>query len=336
MNALNEISAIAPVSLYRFPRPSEVACYLASTPQTRAICSDPLVYGVEYTDALREASTAVLRALDAPSRQPGYREEATVVLNILRGGLNYNLRDALKMAYGWNTHRTAFISSQRARDNNGDWYITENRYQKISLPDNAHIVFGDVVATGVSLEHALIRIIEMAQKQKKSISGFTFFTIGGMRAIEILEKIDAECRRQFPGYVGSSVIYYEGIFGVADENSKLSIVLPGTDLLHSPAILAPEFIRYQTQALSYPIERCVIYDAGSRSFDVPDYLEDVRGYWRQVRDLAEGGMTYVEYLAQRFEHDDRLQDSAFVRQHSSAELLFRVVAQQLAKISLSM
>ncbi|MBI2484488.1 hypothetical protein HYV71_04885 [Candidatus Uhrbacteria bacterium] len=268
-----EIIRTDQLALYAIPRESGVVCYVASTPQTRAICSDPFIYGVEYTDLLRDAGITVLHSL--PDKIP--IEAKAVVLNILRGGLNYGLRDALHHAYGWNSHGTAFISSQRARDNNGDWHITENRYQKISLPDNAHIIFGDVVATGVSLEHALLRIIEVAREQKKSISGFTFFTIGSECAIQIIERIDRECRAQFPTYVGSAVIYYEGIFGVADEHSRLSIVLPGTDLLHSPATLAQEYIAHQAAALPYAIERCCIYDAGSRSFDIAEYLEDVEG-----------------------------------------------------------
>lgn len=334
MKAFVELVREQSISLYSVPRSNGVACNVASTPQTRRICSDPFVYGVEYTDMLREAGVAALRALDLPNSKEGFTETSLVVLNILRGGLNFGLRDAIRSVYGWNAHRSAFISSQRARDDKGDWHITENRYQKISLPDQAHILFGDVVATGVSLEHALYRIIEVAQQQKKSINGFTFFTIGGERAIEILEAVDAECRRHFSAYTGSSVIYYEGIFGVADENSALSIVLPGTDLLHSSAILAPEFIQHQTTSLPYALERCVIYDAGSRSFDVSEYLCDVRGYWQQVRELAQQGMTYVDYLAERFPEDPRLANEQFIREHATPEILIAVADVQLAKIPL--
>ncbi|MBI4249996.1 hypothetical protein HY622_00185 [Candidatus Uhrbacteria bacterium] len=331
MATIIEMTVTQSLAFYTISRPSSVACYLVSTPQTRAICSDPFVFGVRYTDLLREASIAALQSLALYGRQRGLKEHSVVVLNILRGGLNYGLRDALARAYGWDAHRTAFISSQRARDDNGEWHITENRYHKISLPDNAHIIFGDVVATGVSLQHALDRIVEVAREQRKSIHGFTFFTIGGARAVEILEAVDYECRRQFSEYVGSSIVYYEGIFGVADDTSKLSIVLPGTDLLHSPATLTPEFIQYQATALPYAIERCAIYDAGSRSFDVPEYLDDVAGYWRAIRDLADHGMTYRDYLTERFPEDPRLSDTEWRDTHASANLLRQVAEQQLAK-----
>lgn len=331
MRAIIELSISEPISLYSVPRSGGVSCFIASTSQTRAICSDPFIVGVRYTELLREAGVSVLRSLDMPSRHEGFGESSIVVLNILRGGLAYGLREALHTVYGWNVHRTAFISSQRARDDNGEWYITENRYQKISLPDNAHIILGDIVATGVSLEHALRRILDVARQQHTSINGFTFFTVGGMRAIKIMEAIDKECRALFPRYAGSTVIYYEGIFGLADETSRLSIVLPSTDFLHSPAVLTPEFIEYQTTALSYALERCTIYDSGSRAFDVSEHLADVAGYWQQVRELAQKDMTYTEYLSERFPEDPRLQDSIWTAEHATTELLTQVAEQQLAK-----
>lgn len=328
------ISKTHTVSLYGVPKHRGVSEYLASTPHTRAICSDPFVYGVEYTRLLQYACSDVLQSLETASLNSVWEQGNTVVFHILRGGLNFGLRDALHSAYGWNYHRSAFISSQRARDEKGDWYITENRYQKISLPDHAHIIFGDVVATGVSLEHALFRIIEVAEKDRKQITGFTFFTIGSPRAGEILERIDQECKKRFSSYMGSRIIYFEGIFGVGDEHSTLHIMLPGTDLLHSPALLTDEFISYQQQALPYALERCTIYDAGSRACDVHEYLEDVRGYWEQVLELAYNGMTLSAYLQERFSEDPRLNDSAWVQEHTSTKLLAEVANVQIAKTRL--
>ena len=73
-----------------------------------------------------------------------------------------------------------------------------------------------------------------------------------------------------------------------------------TDLLRLGAIMAPDFIESQYDDPAFPIERCAIYDAGSRAFWVCEYAEDVRNYWKQVLDLAEQGMDYDTYLHQRF------------------------------------
>ena len=64
--------------------------------------------------------------------------------------------------------------------------------------------------------------------------------------------------------------------------------------------MAPEFIASQYEDPAYPLERCVIYDAGSRAFRVREYAEDVAGYWKQVLELAGRGMTFEDYLRERF------------------------------------
>src|SRR5574344_2108681 len=82
--------------------------FIASTPQTRAISNDPTVAGTNYTRRLQLACTNVFRNYDF-----GIKELSTVVLNILRGALNFGLRDALADAYGWSRHNSSFISAQR-------------------------------------------------------------------------------------------------------------------------------------------------------------------------------------------------------------------------------
>ena len=75
--------------LYRIgpAEPGALESYVATTPGTRAICNDPTVAGVRYTRLLREACTEILRAL-----APDVHESDAVVVNILRGGLNFGLR----------------------------------------------------------------------------------------------------------------------------------------------------------------------------------------------------------------------------------------------------
>ena len=273
---------------------------LVSTPGTRSICNDPLVVGVEYTDALMQACAATLTAMQRTGAV-ALVEAQTVVLHILRGGLNFGLRQALAKAFGWNRHASAFISAQRARnsDDPQDWYISENEYRKINLPPAATIVFGDVVATGTSLLYALRQILDVVDRQQTQVRELLFFCIGGSRAEEILIEIDTICRERFPVYRGAAVIYLEGRFSVAHRDSGLSVMIPDTDLLRTGASLAPEFIRSQADSPSYPLERCTIYDAGSRAFWLPEYFYDVRDYWLQTLALAEDGMTYAELLRQR-------------------------------------
>lgn len=290
------------VAVYRLPDTGRVDAFVASTPETRRICNDSSCLGLDYTHGLSKACASVLSAL-GPTL--GLVERETAVVNILRGGLNYGLREALGAAYGWNAHATCFLSAQRANDGTGeDWHITENDYRKLRFPKDASLVLGDVVATGTSLEYALGELIEAAQREGANLKRIVFFTIGGPRALAVLKGADERCRRIFPGYANTALVYFEGVFTVPDRETPLSIKLPGTDLLRFGATMAPEFVASQYEDPAYPIERCVIYDAGSRSFSPDEYAEDVLGYWRQTKALAQKGVSYAELLAERFPEID--------------------------------
>ena len=270
---------------------------LASTPGTRQVCNDPLIAGTRYTDRLKKACTSIFEAYDF-----GLVETEVVVLNILRGALNFGLRDALAAAYGWWRHNSSFISAQRARDkgNRESWHITEKGYKKIYFPASTSLVIGDVVATGTSLHFAMGEIIKAAMEQKCMLKNIVFFTYGGRKAEEIFEEIDSDCRELFRDYRKTYVVYIEGRFTVPDLTTPLSIRLTGTDLVRWGSLMAPEFVESQYEAPSYPLERCIIYDAGSRAFWLQEYVLDVVHYWRQTLELAQSKFTFETLLKERF------------------------------------
>ena len=96
------------------------------------------------------------------------------------------------------------------------------------------------------------------------------------------------------------MVYFEGIFGVAGPTTPLRIKIDGTDLLRRDGIHAPEFDYSQYENPLYPLERCTIYDAGSRAFNIPEYIHDVIEYWEQVAALARSGVTYEDLVRERY------------------------------------
>lgn len=274
--------------------------FIASTPGTRRICNDPLFVGVDYTRTLSASSAAVITALQSAGLLR-MREEDCCVLHILRGGLNFGLREALHDALGWNVHGSAFVSAQRARDvkDPRSWIITESGYKKFRLRPAAQVICGDVVATGTSLEYGLQRLTAAAREQGAAIESLLFVTIGGPRTERILTALARRARELFPAFTRVSVVYLEGIFSMATSDSPLRIKIDGTDLLRRDALLAPEFVSSQYESPSYPLERCTIYDAGSRAFDIEEYLHDVKGYWEATLKLAQHGTTFGELIKER-------------------------------------
>jgi len=297
---LTPLTADAKCSLYRRPAAGKADLLIASTPESRRICNDPRMAGVKYTVMLGQACAAVLKTMMKENLLP-LRETETVVFNILRGGLNFGLREALYRAFGWNRHSTAFISEQRARtqDNPDNWYITEDDYRKVYLPPSASVVMGDVVATGGSLRHGISALLQSAAAQQASLRSMVFFTIGGPAAEAAIIQADSQCRKLFPGYEKTILIYLEGIFKIADRETPVQLKITGTDLVRRDSELTPEFLESQYEDPAYPLERCAIYDAGSRAFWMPEYGADVRGYWRSCLRMARKGVTFRKLLAER-------------------------------------
>lgn len=299
---LKEINREESGVVYRIEDGVETAVnrYVLTTPETRAICNDPMVMGYDYTQKLEKGCATFLRLMK-DSANIDLKENRSIVFNILRGGLNFGLRDALAKAYSWNNHGSSFVTAQRARISEGSeqWHITEDEYKKIDFPPQAQIIIGDVVATGTSLKHGLNIMIQEAVKHGNQIGSIIFFTIGGPKSEERLIEADAACRKHFPDYQGTHVCYIEGRFFVPTLETKVAIKVTGTDLMRCKSLMAPEFIESNYDFPSYPLERCTIYDAGSRAFQVKEYVDDVIDYWTKVLTFSET-MSFEEMLAERF------------------------------------
>ena len=335
MDALEPLSVTEACSLHRIApsggeqgrempsRTRSVARYVISTAETRAVCNQPEVVGIAYTDRMRIGMGRALSALDALDLFPPAPEERISVLHFLRGGLNFGLREAVHKALGVNRHGSAFLSSQRV-ERDGRWTVREDSYRKLTIPDQAVLLCGDVVATGATVAHGLGTVLEYLRETGGCLRKILFFTIGCARIEQILQDLDAPLRELSPAYEGSSVIYVEGRFRLAEEKTRLQIGLPGTYLVRTDALLAPAFAASQQECLAYPLERCAIYDAGSRAFDIPEYLEDVRGYWQAVAMLAEGGWTLAQALAERWPGGDARAEP------DSADALAALAAERLA------
>lgn len=278
----------------------EIHRYILTTPESRAICNDPMVMGYDYTEKLEAACSWFLRNARGKINLR-LEEKRSVVFNILRGGLNFGLRGALAKAYDWNNHSSSFVTAQRARVTEGSeqWHITEDDYKKITFPGNAQIIIGDVVATGTSLRHGLHIMIEEAVRQGIELGSILFFTIGGPMSEERLAEADKACKKHFKNYEGTHVCYIEGRFFVPTSDSRVSIKITGTDLMRCSSLLAPEFIESNYDAPTYPLERCAIYDAGSRAFQVKEYQEDVIDYWSKVLELSKT-MSFAEMMMERY------------------------------------
>lgn len=305
MQYLEQVSSQSKASWYRLGGDfqGEVQRWVVSTPETIRICNSPEVCGIEFSDRMRTAMVSALST--APFRE--FLEESAsdrlCIMNFLRGSLNFDLRNALALALGSNYHATCFMSSQRSR-RDGRWVVKEDMYRKMQIPDGGILLVGDVVATGVTVDNGFKVIEEYLLRRKTSLRGIVFFTIGCHKLEKLLEGVHRRFSELFPNYRETHAVYLEGKLRLVDSSTRLMIAIQGTDLIKQQALLAPEFELSQYDDLFAPLERCAIYDAGSRAFDVVEYLDDVTKYWEQMCKLSRRGYTLKEALRERWPEEE--------------------------------
>ena len=302
MQVLERLSVAPEASWYALhgDHQGQAERYVVSTPQGRAVCNHPELLGVDFNLSLHDGMAAAFRTAPFRDLIAGHPETGVCVLNFLRGGLNFEIRRALHSAYGFNRHSSAFMSSQRFRDDAGRWGVKEDMYRKLDIPPRAVLVMGDVVATGVTMANGLEVILKHLVELGSSARALVFFTIGCHKAEKVLEDLDRKLREAFPAYERTILVYLEAKFRLVDSQTPLKIGIPGTDLIRRGAFMTPELEASQYHEPASLLERCVIYDAGSRAFDIPHYCEDVAEYWEQVAGFAREGWTLREALEERW------------------------------------
>jgi hypothetical protein len=305
MEYLHKLTSSPEITYYEIKgdQQGDLERYIISTPQTRKICNVPEVVGVEYTSLMERAMVSALKSLPGRESFLVIPQRQFCVFTFLRGGLNFSLREALYYAYGFNNHASSFMTSQRFMVD-GKWIIKENQYRKLKVPDNATLLIGDVVATGITLEQGFNVFLDYLRTNRIRLDNVIFFTIGCDNSERIMKEVDRKLRLANPAYGRTIVVYLEGKFKVAEDSTNLRIKIPGTDLLRTNALVSPEFALSQYEDVAYPLERCTIYDAGSRSFDIPEYTHDVLDYWGQMKKLAERGFTLYDAMKERWPEAD--------------------------------
>ena len=302
MDYLERINAEKGSVYYRLhgPYPDEIETYLFSSPTSRRIMNNPDIYGCEYTNLMEETMTGALKLF--PGKEAiGKLDPGTIsVIHFLRSGLNFGIRNGLWRAFGFNTHFSSFLTSQRQRDQYGRWYIKDDQYRKLEMPKDASFFIGEIVATGVTVSNGFDIIFHQAKNLGRPVRNTFFFTIGCHKIEKTLRKYDRLFRSIFPKYRKTYLIYLEGKFHLADSKTTTAIKVQGTDLMRHPALLAPEFELEQLRDPAYLLERCVIYDGGARAFNVFRYLEDVRSYWDELLKRADDGWTLKEAVRDRW------------------------------------
>jgi hypothetical protein len=327
---LSPITQDEQLSLHGLSTPLAVAdsfdAYVLSTPETRRLCSDPFVVGYEFRLSLQSAITKALRLPALAKIYANAHDEQLNVVHLLRGGLNFPILPALG-ELGRGCARSSFMSSQRFKKQ-GTWIIDDDQYLKLTLADDSILLIGDIVATGTTLKVMLAKFAQIyggldetslpdfakeyvirspaEECIPKRIAGMIVFTIGGEEAVRTLNDYHELFRKIFPGYGTTTLVFIEGMFHMANSDTVARNTIDGTDLLPWRADLSPEFEQRLREVPQAGMERCVVYDGGSRGFYPSHHYADLLEYAGQVEESLAAGASLFDLMVERWEGAEKL------------------------------
>ncbi len=306
--------------------PRDFKRYIVSTRSTRDLMNYPEIINCDFTNLMQNGITNALKGINMLDHISAINSRSVNVYHILRGGLNFRVVDALKKAFGYKWHSSSYLSSQRV-PKGGRFEVSDDSYRKFVVPENATVYTADIVASGVSIDNGIEFIFNYLIGEKQKLRNFVFITIGCIEAERVLAKWHERFKEHFPGYERTYVIYLEGRFGLATEETPFAHKIPYTDLLKSykqDALLTPEYEHSQFDRVITALEACAIYDGGKKGFEPINHIRDVLEFWEKQHGtaVAESKSIWEEYGV-RFPLDMYLSDPAAGKVGSAEELARR-------------
>lgn len=280
--------SVAVYSIQNENRTTDLKRYVVSTRHTRDLMNYPEVINCDFTDLMSNGITNALKGINFFERLSCINSRSVNVFHILRGGLNFQVRDALKKAFGYKWHSSSYMSSQRILQE-GKFEISENYYRKFILPDNATIYTADIVASGASLNNGIDYLVKFLETKKYSIRNMVFITIGCIETENVLLKWHNFFKNKFSDYERTIIIYLEGRFALGAKDTPLYNCIPDTDLLKNykfGALLTPEFEHSQFEKMIISLEACAIYDGGKKGFEPVNHIKDILEFWEKQLEIA--------------------------------------------------
>lgn len=279
-------TADAACSLYRLAyHPAEgqttptTACYVASCAMSRRLMTSPEVIGRKCLESLIAPTALALGQLLGPDEAASLH-----ILNILRGGLNFPIEEACHNA-GHTVAATDFVSCERVIK---DGVITglDIRYANLVPEPAVTLLIGDIIASGATLHECLPLIAKRFEQEGGSLRRIIFFTIGGTKAIPILDHFARQLREIWPDFEGITCVFYEGIFTVYEDHGVTGVNTPDIDFGWQGGAVAPELRRHITERPTALFEKCTIYDGGARRFEIRNHIHEVTEYWEALLAVA--------------------------------------------------
>lgn len=248
--------------------------YILCSEQERSILYSPHIAGIRLQEELDRLSEQF--ALVLGKRLSGVPRGKICELVFLSGGLYYSISAGFKKAHGFALPQ-CFIGIQRSRiEGKAGEFRAMSGYENFeSLPNCAHVVIGDTVATGSTLVKGMQLLLDAAEDKGFSIASITVVTIAGSR--QGAEKLAAIAEKHiFPQHPNCkvSMIACEMLFHLMPDGTDLRFLMPGSAM---PDESRREAERRYGKYLAKNM-KCAVFDWGTRCKNPSEHYREFLEY----------------------------------------------------------
>lgn len=269
--------------------------YVVTDPSTCRLMASPEVTGFDSYEAM---VSPTIKALNVLKEKDSKGFGNVNILTILRGGLNYPIEEACHRC-GIQVSDISFMSCERIIVDNEITGL-DVKYEKLHTEDDCTLMIGDIIASGATLKLCLEHVVERFRQNGHKLRKIVFFTVGGTKAITLMEDLAKEIKDVWPSFEGFECVFYEGIFTVYTDNGVTGVNVPDIDFGWKDGALAPEFRQYVLDYEYAPalLEKCIIYDGGARRYEIGEHAEEVAEYWHSLLNVADKA-DYESFLEEK-------------------------------------
>jgi len=262
MAQFSEVERVKDYSLYGVSEAGLLSdTYVICSEPSRAVLYSPHLVGKKLQD-LMEKNAAIFATILSKRVLAGVPRASICELVFLSGGLYYALNTGFKRDFGFALQQCFIgIQRQRVEGKEGQFRAVAGYENFESLPDNAHVIIGDTVATGSTLVKGVQLLLDAAEDQGKSIKSITILTLAGS-AVGAKKVAKLAATHVLPQHPGCKVSFYacEMLFHLMPDGTDLRFLMPDSLM---PDESRQEALSRYGKYLSENM-RCAVFDWGTR------------------------------------------------------------------------
>lgn len=286
---MTEVEKAKDYSIYRVTDQSLLPdTYIICSDAARSVLYSPHVAGKRLQDAMQKNSE-IFASIAAKHVLADAKCASICELVFLSGGLFYFLNYGFKKEYSFALPQCFIgIQRQRVEGKSGQFRAVAGYENFEALPDGAHVIIGDTVATGSTLVKGIQLLLDAAEEKGVSIASITVFTLAGSStgAKKLARLAKSHILPQHPG-CHVSLFACEMLFHLMPDGTDLRFLMPDSIM---PGESQQEAMHRYGKYLSKNM-RCAVFDWGTR-------CKNPREHYREFLEYAEAELKVLSIDAQ--------------------------------------